>query len=31
MFISEITKELPQEFANDLEKEVYEKLGELKI
>jgi Ala-tRNA(Pro) deacylase len=31
MFISEITNELPQEFANELEKEVYEKLDELNI
>lgn len=31
MFISEITNELPQEFANELEKEVYEKLNELNI
>ena len=31
MFISEITNELPHEFSNDLEKEVYDKLEELKI
>ncbi len=31
MYISEITNELPQEFANELEKEVYGKLNELNI
>lgn len=31
MYISEITKEKPKEFSNDLEKKVYEKLEELNI